>query len=98
MQVYCNWAAKAMITTMDEEATFTKACPEVKSKLADLSIKWLQQTCLALESCADPTAALTGIWNMMRLVCRCGTDDCLKVIKQMTQELIGKFFEDSSPV
>ena len=75
---------------MDDDETFTKACPAVKSKLADLSIKWLQQTRLAVEGYPDPTTVLTGMWKMMRLVCRCGTGDCLKVIRQMTQELIGK--------
>ena len=78
-----------MISTVDKAETFTKACHEVKSKLADLSIQWLQQTCLALQTYPNPTATLTGIWSLMRLVCRCGSD-CLKVVSQMTQELIGK--------
>ena len=80
-----------MITTVDKAEIFTKACPEVISKLADLSIKWLQQTCLDLGSFPNPTIVLTVMWNMMRLVCRCGTGDCLKVVRQMTEKLICKF-------
>ena len=103
-QVYHNWAMKAMITSVDEAEIFTKACCDVKSKLAGLTIKWLQETCLALESHPNLTAVLTGMWNMMRLVCRCGTGDCLKVVKLMTQELIGRlvlyrmFSGDSAPI
>ena len=81
-----------MITAMDEAKTFIKASPEVKCKLTGLAIKWLTQTCAALEKDSNPTATLTGMWSMMRLVCRCATDtdDCLKVVKQMTQKLIRK--------
>ena len=81
-----------MIAAVDEAKTFVKASPEVKSKLADLSIKWLRQTSLILEWDPNPTATLTGMWRVMRLVCRCATStvDCLEVVKQMTQELIGK--------
>ena len=78
-----------MIAKVDEAETFTKACPNMKSKLAGLSIKWLQQTSHALDGDPNPIAALTGMWSMMRLVCRCGID-CLKVVSQMTEELIGK--------
>ena len=80
-----------MITALDEAKTLIKASPEVKSKLADLSIKWLRQTSLTLERNPNPTVTLTGMWSLMRLVCRCATstDDCLKIVKQMTQELIG---------
>ena len=81
-----------MISTVDEAKTFAMASPEVKSKLADLTIKWLSQTCVTLEGDPNPTATLTGMWSMMRLVCRCATstDDYLMVVKQMTQELIGE--------
>ena len=81
-----------MINAVDEAKTFIVASPEVKSKLAGLTIKWLSQTCHTLERDSNPTATLTEIWSMMRLVCRCATDtdDCLKVVKQMTQELIGE--------
>ena len=89
-QVYRNWAENVIITTVEETETFTKACPKVKSKLASLSIEWLTETCLALESYSNPTATLTVMWSVMRLVCRCGTDDCLEVVRKMTQELIGK--------
>ena len=81
-----------MITTVDDATIFLKASAEVKSKLAGLTLKWLKKTCVTLESDSNPTATLTGMWGMMRLVCRCATDndDCLKVVKQMTLELIGK--------
>ena len=78
-----------MITVVDESDTLAKASTEVRSKLASQSIKWLTQTCLALEGDPNPITTLTGMWGIMRLVCRCGTDDCMKVVKQMTQELIG---------
>ena len=90
IQVFRHKAENVMIAALDEANTFTKACLEVKSKLAGLSIKWLTQTCLDLERSPNPTATLIGMWSMMRLVCRCATDDCLKVVRQMTQELIGK--------
>ena len=89
IQVYWNWAENAIIRAVDEAETFNKACPEVKSKLGELALKWLQQTSRALERDPNPIATLTGMWSMMRLVCRCGSD-CLKVVSQMTQELIGK--------
>ena len=81
-----------MISAVDEAKTFAMASPEVKSKLADLTIKWLLKTCVTLERDPNPTATLTVMWSMMRLVCRCATDtdDCLKVVKQMTQKLIGE--------
>ena len=81
-----------MIAAVDEAKTLVKAGPEVKSKLASLSIKWLRQTSFTLERDPNPTATLTGMWSLMRLVCRCATDsdDCLEVVKQMTQELIGR--------
>ena len=75
---------------MESAAIFTRACDEVKLKLNDLCIRGLQQTNLALESYPDPTAVLTWMWNVMRLLCRCETGNCLKVVGQMTQELIGK--------
>ena len=81
-----------MITAVDEAKSFIETSPEVKSKLAGLCIKWLSQTCVNFERDPNPTATLTKMWSMMRLVCRCATDtdDCLKVVKQMTQELIGE--------
>lgn len=78
-----------MIAVVDEAETFTKACPEVHSKLAGLSIKWLTQTCLTLERDPNPIATLTGMWGMMRLVCRCAEENCLQVVNEMTQKLIG---------
>ena len=85
-QVFRNWAENAMITAVDEARTFAMASPEVKSKLAGLCIKWLSQTCVTLEGDPNPTATLTKMWSMMRLVCRCATDtdDCLKVVADDT--------------
>ena len=92
IQVLRNVAENAMIAAVDDAKTFLKASPAMKSKLVGLTIKWLSQTCVTLEGDPNPTATLTGMWSMMRLVCRCATDtdDCLKVVKQMTQELIGE--------
>ena len=68
---------------MESAAIFTRACDEVKLKLNDLCIRGLQQTNLALESYPDPTAVLTWMWNVMRLLCRWETGNCLKVVGQM---------------
>ena len=81
---------------MDEAELFSKASPEVHSKLAELSIQWLKETCHSLEQDPNPAATLMGVWCMMRLVCRCTKHNCLQVIKQMTQELIGKLGLNSS--
>lgn len=77
-----------MIALVDEAETFAKACPEVQSKLAGLSIQWLRETCLTLQRDPNPVTTLTGMWGMMRLVCRC--TNYLQLVSQMTQELIGK--------
>ena len=81
---------------MDEAELFSKASPEVHSKLAVLSIQWLNETCHSLEEDPNLAATLMGMWCMMRLVCRCTKHNCLQVIKQMTQELIGKLGLNSS--
>ena len=75
---------------------FSKASPEVHSKLAELSKQWLNETYHSLEEDPNLAATLMGMWCMMRLVCRCTKHNCLQVIKQMTQELIGKLVLNSS--